>query len=256
MTTYNNVIEVFRYFAENHRQINSFHVGELSEFQSKQNVYSTMIVISQPSEITKRVIKINFNCFFIDLLNRDNSNLEEVQSDMLLISNDFIKYIDKNFNNGSITFRISDDIITSEPFVEILDDILAGWMINFSIEYQFNNTCDIPFRIVQPEPQEQTKTINFNFNSQECIINVEDIEQDDVVIFLISKPFLQEDTLVTIYYNCEDECVYYQGNPISSGTSVWFRENQRDGGLIVALQLLRDGELIDFDVRLVRFIEN
>ena len=55
-----------------------------------------MIVISQPSEISKRIIKLNFNCFFIDLLNRDNSNIEEVQSDMELIARDFIKYIDIN----------------------------------------------------------------------------------------------------------------------------------------------------------------
>jgi hypothetical protein len=102
--------------------------------------------------------------------------------------------------------------------------------------------------VIQTEP---TKSISFEFNNDDFTILVDDIEENDVVIFTTSTPFLVVDTSIPIYYNCENDCIYYEGSPIQSGTPVLFEKNERDGGLIVSLQVLRDDELLTFRVRIV-----
>lgn len=244
MTTYNQIIKAFEYFASQHKQLNTFHCGKLFEFETKSNLYPAMIVLPQPSIVTERSIRLTFNVFIMDLLNRDLSNEDEIHSDSLSVILDFFKYLE----TGSDLFTITNDNKSTEFFTETGPDILAGCQGSFTIEYPFVGHCDIPFTVIETEP-EPVRMITFDYQGPREIL-VDEIEQNEEILFKMKNPVIFEDTFIPIYYTCTNDCVYYQGSPITSGTPVLFYKDLKEGGLNVNLQVLRDGSLIDFNIRI------
>ncbi len=47
MTTYNQITKAFELFATKHKQINTYHIGKLAEFQTTSIQYPAMVIIPQ-----------------------------------------------------------------------------------------------------------------------------------------------------------------------------------------------------------------
>lgn len=141
-TTYNQIVYDIKDFFSRHLQVNLFVDMQYSDFNSKSNLYPATILVPQLSTIANTQINLNFNLFFSDLLNSDRSNTREVYSDMLDIARDFLSYFQEYDNRE---WCIQNDA-TIQPFEEKFDDaIVAGWVLNFTVEIPFaKSICDIP----------------------------------------------------------------------------------------------------------------
>lgn len=143
-TTYNTIISDIKNFFDHHLQVNLFVDMQYYDFNAGgQNLYPATILVPQLSNINASQINLNFNLFFSDLLNSDRSNTREVYSDMLDVARDFVSYFQTYDDDRE--WCIADDA-TVQPFEEQFDDaIVAGWVLNFTVEVGFSkNICDIP----------------------------------------------------------------------------------------------------------------
>lgn len=144
--TYNQIMQRFETFATNHYQINSFGNGDLWEVvehdQLKDFNYPLMWVEDQPAITEDKIIELTFRIFIINLVQKDESNENEVKSDTLSICLDVISdwvmqtdeiqiTVDKNTNLTSFTERFNDE--------------LTGWWMDLKLRVPFKyNKCDIP----------------------------------------------------------------------------------------------------------------
>lgn len=142
MVTYNTVVGDIKHFCDQHLQIAQFlHISTWDE-EARNNVYVTAILVPQQSIINGNSISLNFNLFIVDLLNYDGSNKREVYSDTLEIVRDFLAYFT---GSPCIDWTVGDNT-TVTPINEIFEDeILAGWVLNFSVDMPFSmSQCNIP----------------------------------------------------------------------------------------------------------------
>lgn len=141
--TYNQIVYDIKEFFNRHLQVNLFIDVQYADFNAGSNIYPATILVPQLSNINNTQLNLNFNLFFVDLLNSDRSNTREVYSDMLEVARDFIAYFQEYEENRD--WCIQNDA-TIQPIEEKEDDaIIAGWVLNFTVELPFNkNVCDIP----------------------------------------------------------------------------------------------------------------
>lgn len=132
MTTINQIIKAFQDLADDHYQIHSFFGGQTWNFQAETNIYPTMILITQPSNIQKGRILYNFSIFLADIMNKDRSNLFEIQSDMAQICIDIVNELKDKEDIYNFILQADDVIIT--PFEEAFDDVTAGFQMDVTIE--------------------------------------------------------------------------------------------------------------------------
>lgn len=145
MTTYNNIITKFQEFCANHMQINTFYSGQTWDFQSKTNVYPALIMVPQPGSMQQGMLVYNWNVFIMDILNSDGSNTDEILSDIALIFTDLVSTMKDD--EDEYDFWLDDENITLDPFVEKLDDRVAGWMAPISIQVKYSGTsCGLPIK--------------------------------------------------------------------------------------------------------------
>lgn len=143
MITYNNIVSEIRTFFERHLQVNQFvHLTEWDE-EAKENLYTTALLVPQTSNVNGNSLELNFNLFIVDLLNSDRSNQKDIFADTLSIVQDFIAY----FSNSDFDWEIMDNSsltpITEKPF----DDVLSGWMLNFTVSIPFSKSiCELPLK--------------------------------------------------------------------------------------------------------------
>jgi hypothetical protein len=132
MTTYNEIIKAFTDICNRHKQVNSFYSLQTWEFQTKENVYPAVLLIPLPSIIQQGQTVLSFELHVMDLLNKDNTNLNEVHSDTLQIINDIVAEVaEGDFSYG---FNLNTESISVTPFEDTLDDRVAGWVATLDIE--------------------------------------------------------------------------------------------------------------------------
>lgn len=143
MVTYNTVVGDIKEFFGRHLQVKQFLNISTWDEQTLENVYVTVILVPQQSTINDSQLNLNFNLFIADILNFDGSNQKDVYSDTLEIARDFVAYFS---DNGCVGWNIEPNP-TITPFNERpFDDILSGWILNFTVQLPFNrDVCNIPF---------------------------------------------------------------------------------------------------------------
>lgn len=142
MTTYNNIINSFKEFSENHKQINTFFSGQDWNFQTQNNIYPAVLIIPDASSIEQGRFLYKFNIFVIDILKSDLSNQDEIYSDMAQIAGDIVSEFEDNEDSYGFTLE---DNVTINPVYEQLDDFVGGWIMNISIQVPFNmSDCLLP----------------------------------------------------------------------------------------------------------------
>ncbi len=149
MYSYNQIIKRIKWFADNHRQVNSFGNGDLWEVIEHDQLadfeYPLIFLVDVPNTINASVDSTAFDVYFMDLVHKDESNENEVKSDQKRTALDLIAFLKQD-----ATLRENNVVITKNntltSFTEKFNDELTGWKMNIQLNQPFNyNSCQIPF---------------------------------------------------------------------------------------------------------------
>jgi len=146
--TYNNIITKLEEFANDHYQINEFNNGDLWECvqhdQFSSFNYPLLFVVDSSSSLEQGAINLGFDLLCMDLVDKDESNENEIKSDALQILLDVVAYMEKLLNDEWYFLQIQKSS-SLESFTERFDDELTGWKINITLKQPLTyNECQIP----------------------------------------------------------------------------------------------------------------
>lgn len=151
--TYNQIIKEFNDFADAHKQVQNFGNGDLWEITESNQLldynYPLLWVVDQPATLGDGVFTWNFNIITMDLVNKDESNENDVKSDMIQVLLDLIAYLEQKTNttNNNVNW-LQVQLIRSgnfTSFTERFEDELTGWGMSIGLKIPFNyDNCNIP----------------------------------------------------------------------------------------------------------------
>ena len=150
--TYNQIMKEFKTFATNHKQINSFGNGDLWEIVEHNQLadfnYPLFWVADQPANLGDGTFTWNFNIMAMDLVNKDESNENDVKSDMCQVLLDCVSYFEQKTAISNNVDWLKVNLVRSSTlnsFTERFEDELTGWGMNigFRLPFSYNN-CDLP----------------------------------------------------------------------------------------------------------------
>ncbi len=141
--TYNQTIDLFETWCNNHLQVKTFGNGEEWEAEGilKAGILYPIFYAVPVSSLTgENVVQRTFKIICFGQVKKDKSNENEVISDTEQIIHDFIKYL----RYDSMDFDLIGEP-TMTPFKESFGDWCAGWECEVVFETIFqNNNCDSP----------------------------------------------------------------------------------------------------------------
>lgn len=161
---FKNITNDLSELAKNHKQINSFGVGDIKQLiyltqqrdkvsnttEYKAPIYPLMYVI--PVIVTQDLSFVNyrFNVLICDIMNASNYDIEvDLWSDTLAMAQDVLaqyKYA-VTLTSGNYQQRYDLSLPTSiTPFSEAYDDILVGWNLDLTLQVDMPlDRCIAPF---------------------------------------------------------------------------------------------------------------
>jgi len=150
--TYNQIIEQFRVFANLHKQIQNFGNGDLFEIVEHNQLadfnYPLFWVADQPATLGDGTFTWNFNIMAMDLVNKDETNENDVKSDMCQVLLDAVAYFEQqNISSSFIDWKKINLVrgSTLNSFTERFEDELTGFGMNIGFKMPFAyDKCDIP----------------------------------------------------------------------------------------------------------------
>ena len=150
--TYNQILKEFKTFATNHKQIENFGNGDLWEIVEHNQLtdfnYPLFWVADQPANLGDWTFTWNFNVMAMDLVNKDESNENDVKSDMCQVLLDCVSYFEQKTATSNNVDWLKVNLVRSgtlTSFTERFEDELTGWGMNigFRLPFSYNN-CDLP----------------------------------------------------------------------------------------------------------------
>ena len=150
--TYNQILKEFKTFANNHKQIENFGNGDLWEIVEHNQLadfnYPLFWVADQPANLADGTFTWNFNVMAMDLVNKDESNENDVKSDMCQVLLDCVSYFEQKTATSNNVDWLKVNLVRSgtlTSFTERFEDELTGWGMNigFRLPFSYNN-CDLP----------------------------------------------------------------------------------------------------------------
>ena len=150
--TYNQILKEFKTFATNHKQIENFGNGDLWEIVEHNQLadfnYPLFWVADQPANLGDGTFTWNFNVMAMDLVNKDESNENDVKSDMCQLLLDCVSYFEQKTATSNNVDWLKVNLVRSgtlTSFTERFSDELTGWGMNigFRLPFSYNN-CDLP----------------------------------------------------------------------------------------------------------------
>ena len=141
--SYRFILSQFEEFATLHEQINSYGYGDFPQITNdiitkQEPRYPRMYVLPDSNHLHNGHIHVGFDAYFIDKLNSDLSNQQDVLSDQLEIVKDFFAklYLSDFEANWEATV---------EPYYEKTETIISGWVLKFHFLQKANyDRCVIP----------------------------------------------------------------------------------------------------------------
>jgi hypothetical protein len=110
-----------------------------------------MYVLPGTTNFTTGQISYNFSIIFMDRVEDDLSDLEDVMSDQLEIAKDIwtVFYQSYTAQYGNFSFEIVGDWNSQlVPFTERFETVLAGWTLNITLVTPFDYTeCGLPIAL-------------------------------------------------------------------------------------------------------------
>jgi hypothetical protein len=151
---YQQLIEAFKQFAADHKQIKTFGYGTISDIEvpvdpssgePADRDYPYLFINPTSHNLTTNTVTYGFNVIAMTMTSDLQSNFEfsgldsviKSQSDMLLIINDFLGWLE--YTNDIESMLVQTTAVT--PFKERFNDTVAG--MTAAIQVQFRNTLDL-----------------------------------------------------------------------------------------------------------------
>ena len=148
--TVNQLISVFKDISTRHYQINGFGIGDnwengASESKMHPVLWINPTTATMPSTDTGyKTFEIDFEVRVFDLVNKDESNENEVLSDCIDILKDIITEFKGHPYYVNSQLNIIDDI-SFEAFTEEFDEEVSGWVCEISLMTPIlTSFCGIP----------------------------------------------------------------------------------------------------------------
>ena len=142
-TTFKKLIDKLEEFANRHPNINSFGFGNLVEFgkdvDNTTPLYPLLFVVPQSVLYNEGLTTYGLQIFLADKLNDDNEGAVSIVSEMSLISKDLLATF--KLNPDFMYLADFDFPITSAPFLERFNDVLAG--VSSNINFNVSDYLDI-----------------------------------------------------------------------------------------------------------------
>jgi len=148
-SSYKQILDDWKSFADNHLQINSFGYGDetllTNDIETKvEPLYPRIYFVPQRTRLSQNHMHITWRVMVVDKLEDDLSNQVEVLSDTLEIAKDF--YAKAYLSDYDVEWDA-----TLEPWLEQTETILAGWTLTVSIQQKFDyNRCVLPITSFLP----------------------------------------------------------------------------------------------------------
>jgi hypothetical protein len=141
--TLNQVKAKLEEIASRHQQINEFGFGDVWEFGAKKSyIFPVMFAVPQPAVVNDKIIDLNFNIIFMDLVNKGEGNETEVLSDMLQVALDVRAWL---LNDDFADDFIVEASSSLQPFTERFDEEVTGWVMALKIKIvDIKDRCAIP----------------------------------------------------------------------------------------------------------------
>jgi len=142
--THNQIIQLLEDVATNHYQINGFGFGKNWEYLQSETLNTPVLWGEQgTSQRSDREVTMNYTLYLMDLVKRDDSNLQEVISDMTQIALDIVAILNSPTYSSQFLFQSSNNI---EPFEWLFDNGASGVKLDISFRIPFDNdVCQVPF---------------------------------------------------------------------------------------------------------------
>lgn len=140
--TLEQLYNLFREVGKKHKHINTTTVGDIFEVDLVETTYPLMHIGTQTASFSRAQLTYRFQVIVMDLVSKDESNEEEVLSDMLQVIGDVLsgllnKDFDTAYNDFRQEVRISESI-SCEPFTERFDNEVTGWTATVDIAVGFD----------------------------------------------------------------------------------------------------------------------
>jgi hypothetical protein len=146
MLSLNQLVQLFEDKKNNHAQLSSgtFYFGDPWEFGNNSTItYPFMGVVLNNSNLNGVTLTTSFQIFFCDLVNKDESNEDNVLSNLQQVALDIysqIKYDLENYYDSQINGSA-----TLNDFTERFDDEVSGWEVTLNVEQFYDHsTCNLP----------------------------------------------------------------------------------------------------------------
>ena len=151
-TTYNKIVKLIQDVCNKHKMVKEFGEGSISDLTTTKDFNYPLTWLVEDS-VTQKIgatgimqegeYKLNLLC--MDLVNSDESNRREIQSDSLGILIDIVNYIQTSptFQNEGLI--ISRDVMYY-PFAERFEDNVTGHRAELYIKFPFSRSyCQSAF---------------------------------------------------------------------------------------------------------------
>ena len=162
MLNYKQILTFFSSIAYHNPQIKSFGFGDLTQCTNdittkKEPQYQRMYVVPSQVTLNQNEIHYNFNVIFMDKVEDDLSNLEDVMSDTMETAKDIWTIFYQSYTAAQGDFSW---IIQAEwepnlvPFQERFETVLGGWTLQISMVAPFDyNSCVVPDTFSFPQDE-------------------------------------------------------------------------------------------------------
>jgi hypothetical protein len=142
-SSYLQIIEDWKEFADLHEQVNSFGFGDIHQLTNDvltevEPLYPRMYFVPERTRLNTNHLHITWRLIICDKVEDDLSNQQDVLSDTLEIMKDF--YAKAYLSDYDVEWNAN-----LEPWLEETESVLAGWTLTLSIQQKFDyNRCVLP----------------------------------------------------------------------------------------------------------------
>jgi len=152
--TYNQIIQYFQKFADNHFMLHDFTHGNIEQADlDKYQEYPVMHATLINSTVQDKIKTWDFELYFFDLPSDKQEKMEhqkEVISDCDQIANDLIN--DIHIINEVLPYEFIVSSASIAPLLYATSNQVCGVVLNISIDTPFIDACNLPITGITPTP--------------------------------------------------------------------------------------------------------
>jgi hypothetical protein len=189
--TYNNMVEMFRRFTDNHYFLKTFVHGEQPEMTNeKLEEYPLLFLLYTGSQYGDGVETVNFEVYILDLpLNKETrlENQTEVVSDCKQVAEDILADIELGGNIFVFPDLVNVVNASILPAIDTTTNLLSGVILSLGIDIPWTkDSCNAPLTGVIPTgfAQDIVNTDGVVFKQLsyfQPVVTLDDIEVEDMI---------------------------------------------------------------------------